>query len=248
MNTFYRYVVLFAWIGLLTGLYIVFLLSPEANPWWWEGVARPVAQPVVVEVEENYAQEDELILEEISAMIDDIIVQEPVETLLTIEDFPDDYATIDIVEIPQQIIATVINEGALWQRNDDAFDYLAGFIFGDNSEADKIAMTSPVVREQLNDSSYETAFIMPDGWTMKTLPDPNNDRVEIKEIPWSLQAVWRFSWYTTETAVDSQWELFQQDLEKEWITWYGLPTLAQYDWPWVWANRRRNELRVSLNP
>jgi hypothetical protein len=59
---------------------------------------------------------------------------------------------------------------------------LAGFIFGDNTENNKIAMTSPVTRTQKAALQYETAFIMPSERTMDNLPSPNNDRITIKEI------------------------------------------------------------------
>jgi hypothetical protein len=54
-------------------------------------------------------------------------------------------------------------------------------------------MTSPVTRYKTSDVSYETAFIMPPKRTLENLPEPNNDRVSIKKIASSLQAVWRFS-------------------------------------------------------
>jgi hypothetical protein len=54
-------------------------------------------------------------------------------------------------------------------------------------------MTSPVTREKISDVSYETAFIMPSEWTMETLPEPNNEKVSIKQLASSLRAVWRFS-------------------------------------------------------
>lgn len=167
---------------------------------------------------------------------------------LSLEDFDEDYENIDIVMVPEQIVATVTNEWSLWQRSDDAFEYLAGFIFGDNDARDQIAMTSPVTRSKTSDFSYETAFIMPSKRTLENLPEPNNERVSIKSIPSSLQAVWRFSWYVNQERTDVQWKAFQQALENEWIVWYGMPTLAQYDGPWVAASRRTNELRVSLNP
>lgn len=178
------------------------------------------------------------------------IAEDKVEVaiFLTINDFPWNYEWITIVQSQPQIIATVKNEWSLWQRNDDAFENLAWYIFGDNSGGKKIAMTSPVTREVLTDTSYETAFIMPDGWTMDNLPAPSTERIEIKEIPGVLRASWRFSGYVTQDAVDREREAFQQRLEEEQITWHGRPTLAQYDGPWVAARNRRNELWVSLNP
>jgi hypothetical protein len=153
-----------------------------------------------------------------------------------------------ITVLPPQLVATVVNEWPLRQRNDDAFEYLAWFIFGDNKSVTSIAMTSPVVRSQLSDSTYETAFIMPSKRTLDTVPEPNNDRVSLTTTPSSLQAVWKFSWYVTQDAVDREWEFFQKELRSNEIVRYGMPTLAQYDWPWVAASSRRNELRVSLNP
>jgi len=168
--------------------------------------------------------------------------------LLTVSDFPKQYENISIVQLPGQIVAVVNNIWTLGQQNDDAFGYLAWFIFGDNSNANEIAMTSPVIREKLSENSYETAFIMPKWRTLETLPKPTNDRVTIKKIPWSLQAVWRFSWLVSEKIVDEQRALFINELENEGIIWYGLPTLAQYSWPRVRPSSRRNELWVSLNP
>lgn len=181
-----------------------------------------------------------------TVLVEDEIVAQALP--LTLESFPEQYENIDIVMVPEQIVATVTNEWSLWQRNDDAFEYLAGFIFGDNTEQDKIAMTSPVTRYKTSDVSYETAFIMPPKRTLENLPEPNNDRVSIKKIASSLQAVWRFSWYVNQESTDTQWKLFQEELENAGIIWYGMPTLAQYDGPWVSANRRTNELWVSLNP
>jgi hypothetical protein len=83
---------------------------------------------------------------------------------------------------------------------------------------------------------------------METLPEPNNEKVSIKQLASSLRAVWRFSWYVWQDRVDQEWEAFQQALQDNWIKRYGLPTLAQYDWPWVRASARKNELRVALNP
>ena len=74
-------------------------------------------------------------------------------------------------------------------------------------------MTSPVTRTQIDPYSYETAFIMPDGWTLESLPSPNNGRVIIKTIPGSLKAVRRFSGRVTKETVDTQWITFQKDLQ-----------------------------------
>lgn len=168
--------------------------------------------------------------------------------MLTIDDFRGDYDWFSIVQVPEQIVATVRNMWPLWQTNDDSFDNLAWFIFGDNTSNTKIAMTSPVTRTQIDQNMYETAFIMPLWRTLDTLPLPNNQRVQIKTLPSSLKAVRRFSWAVTKEIVEQERSIFQNDLRSQWIKRYGLPILSQYDGPWVPLSQKRNELRISLNP
>ena len=207
---------------------------------------------------ESYAASPDKVIYILSFLIDwleegritwETIVEEDIKnTPLTRQDFDVTYNGFSIVQLPDQIIATVRNNWPLWQSNDDSFEYLAGFIFWDNSSSAEIAMTSPVTRTQLDASTYETAFIMPNWWTMETLPSPNTDRITLKNLPWSLKAVRRFSWRVTEKAFDTQRTAFQSDLAAQWIIWYGLPTLSLYDGPRVSWSLRRNEIWVDLNP
>ena len=166
---------------------------------------------------------------------------------LTRADFADSYDGFAIVQMPDQVIALVRNSWPLGQNNDDAFEFLSSFIFGNNSTGAEIAMTSPVMRMPLDANAYETAFIMPDGWTLENLPKPNTDRIFFKEVPWSLKAVKRFSWRSSTSVVNNQRAVFQQELTAAGIERYGLPTLSLYDGPWVAGNSRRNELWVELN-
>lgn len=174
-------------------------------------------------------------------------IQKNAKKMLTREDFAESYDWFEIVQLPDQILAIVRNEWPLGQNNDDAFEYLSSYIFGNNSDRAEIAMTSPVMRMPLDTSSYETAFIMPGQWTMQTLPQPNTNRITLKQVPGSLKAVKRFSGWTSESVVDAQRAEFQEQLSEVGIVRYGLPTLSLYDGPWVPASRRRNELWVELN-
>ncbi len=167
--------------------------------------------------------------------------------ILTRADFVESYKGFEIVQVPNQILAVVTNSWPLWQNNDDAFEYLSSYIFGNNETGAEIAMTSPVMRIPLDTSSYETAFIMPNKRTMENLPRANTSRISFKEVPWSLKAVRKFSWWSSTSVVDSQRTAFQNDLNNAWITRYWLPTLSLYDWPRVAAQNRRNELWVDLN-
>src|SRR6478609_9079285 len=89
----------------------------------------------------------------------------------------------------------------------DGFRRLAGDIFGGNHGNAKIAMTAPVARQSGQkiamtapvsktssaDGGSVVRFFMPAGWTMDTLPEPNDDEVSLVTVPGETVAVLRFT-------------------------------------------------------
>ena len=55
-------------------------------------------------------------------------------------------------------------------------------------------MTSPVVMKPYD--NHEMAFIMPDHYTLTSLPKPNNSQIKISKIPSSIKAAIRYSGYS----------------------------------------------------
>ena len=87
------------------------------------------------------------------------------------------------------------------------FEPLADFIFGNNHAADRISMTAPVtagraccqrismtapVTAQQSEDEYVVSFTMPSGYSLQTLPRPNNAAVSIESVDAHLAAVVRF--------------------------------------------------------
>lgn len=72
---------------------------------------------------------------------------------------------------------------------DGGFNLLFHFISGHSRQKSNIAMTAPVVSEQIAMTApilTETgsiAFLMPESFTLETTPEPFDDRVKIGEIP-----------------------------------------------------------------
>ena len=89
----------------------------------------------------------------------------------------------------------------------DGFRRLAGYIFGGNHGNAKIAMTAPVGRQSGQkiamtapvsktsgaDGGSVVRFFMPAGWTIDTLPEPNDDEVGLVTVPGETVAVLRFT-------------------------------------------------------
>ena len=75
-----------------------------------------------------------------------------------------------------------------------SFKVIANYIFGGNSANEEISMTSPVVMKPYD--NHEMAFIMPNHYTLTSLPKPNNNQIKISKIPSSTKAAIRYSGYS----------------------------------------------------
>ncbi len=138
-------------------------------------------------------------------------------------------------------------DGSFERAGNEGFRRLAGYIFGGNQEKQKVAMTAPVGLEPEKSGSYVVTFTMPAGFTMKTLPSPNDQRVQLKPIPSRTVAVIRYSGTWSE-------ERFQvrRDRLLEWIkikSWKqtGDLSFARYNAPWTPWFLRRNEIMIPVD-
>ena len=78
------------------------------------------------------------------------------------------------------------------------FRPLAGFIFGNNVDANgsstSIAMTAPVLSQVSKESSYQMAFVLPSTFTrLDQVPQPKDDQVTPISVPEHIMAVKTFS-------------------------------------------------------
>jgi hypothetical protein len=141
------------------------------------------------------------------------------------------------------------------------FDPLADFIFGNNHASDRISMTAPVtagraccqkismtapVTAERSEDEYVVSFTMPSGYSLDTLPRPNNTAVTIESVDPHLAAVVRFGGRFGESkAARAQVEL-ESWIAREGLVAVGEPIVAQYDPPWTPGFARRNEVMIAV--
>ena len=152
-----------------------------------------------------------------------------------------------------------------WNQNDalnNWFRLLAWYIFGWNKASNSIAMTAPVSETELEStqiamtvpvSETQTSankrivqFSMPSKYTLDSLPEPNDSRVQLKEIPWYKAAVLSYTWYATEKRVASKKEKLKKLLKENNIEIIWEMTSAQYNPPFSFPLLRRNEMIVRV--
>ena len=159
--------------------------------------------------------------------------------------------TIDKVEIrkyPKLLLATVSG-----LSDNDAFGILFSFITGSNRKAQKIDMTAPVLTSEkiemtapVISSENKMSFVMPEKFTLDSVPKPNNPRVTIEELPAAKLAVIRFKGYAKQKDVDKYKTELLDILVKHNIKTDGEPVLMRYNSPFAPGFMRRNEVGIKI--
>ncbi len=162
------------------------------------------------------------------------------------------------------IIAEVQIEGSLSEASRKGFRLIAAYIFGENSSrqgkaekiemtapvtmsrcSEKIAMTAPVTIEQ-DKESYRMHFVMPSSYTMDSLPEPNNSKVTLREIPAQKFAVLQFSGLVSEDTVDEKTDRLYRWMKSKGVQATAAARLARYNPPWTLPFLRRNEILIPI--
>lgn len=169
----------------------------------------------------------------------------------TFEDF-------EIRRYEPTIVAQTVVDASLEEAGNEAFKLLAGYIFGKNRGERKIAMTAPVAQTPakiaLTAPLSRTAttggmvvqFTMPAEWTLDTLPEPIDPRVELKQIPGRTVAVIRYSGFWSESRYNDYLAQLKVALAREGIPWEGEPVWARYNPPIMPWFLRRNEIWLNV--
>jgi hypothetical protein len=146
----------------------------------------------------------------------------------------------------------------------DGFRRLAGYIFGGNQVREKIAMTAPVAQQDgatrgekipmtapvsesaTSEGEWRIRFFMPAGKSIDSLPQPNDQTVQLVAVPAETVAVRRFSGSTSSRAVARETARLRQTLTETGFEAIGVPAAWFYDPPWTLPVLRRNEIAIPV--
>jgi len=162
---------------------------------------------------------------------------------------------------PTHIVAQTTVTGPYKEALNQGFRIVVGYIFGGNTKKESIAMTAPVVEKSpefesiamtapvtasIEGESHVIAFSMPKAYTLETLPTPTDSRVKIVTIPEKKMAVIRFSWFRTDSRVQSKKQELIDALKKDNVAVVGEPQYAGYNAPWTPPWMSRHEVLVEI--
>jgi hypothetical protein len=171
----------------------------------------------------------------------------------------------ELREYAPYLVAETVVDADFEAAGNLAFRRLFGYISGDNTAQQKIAMTAPVtqsrgseqgtkiamtapVEQQSAGRGYRVAFIVPAKYTLDTVPTPTDPKVEIRAVPARLVAAWRYSGrWTTANYQQHEADLRRAMASRD-LTADGEPILARYNPPFMPAFLRRNEVLIPVMP
>ncbi len=171
-------------------------------------------------------------------------------------------AAFEIRVYAPHILAETIVDGSLEDAGNQAFGKLFRYISGANRSHNKVAMTAPVAQQRAGEKIAMTApvgqqrvqdkwavsFMMPAGYTLETLPVPEDPQVKLRQVPARRMAAVRYSGFWSEKRYLSQKQALETWMSKNSLTAAGDPVWARYNPPFTPWFLRRNEILIPLAP
>jgi hypothetical protein len=146
---------------------------------------------------------------------------------------------------PAVTMATITSPAKTYRElGSSGFRKLAGYIFGGNSNKQKIAMTSPVHMD-INDTTSSMSFVMPAEFHPDNLPQPNDAGVKIETTADEYVAAIKFGGFASDNQIKEYTNKLEKALIANSIPYYGRFRYLGYNPPFQLFGRR-NEIIVSV--
>ena len=158
------------------------------------------------------------------------------------------------------IVAETIVEGDFDEVGNEGFRRLFDYIAGKNRKKQSISMTAPVSQEAESEKismtapvnqvrvgeKYRITFLMPDKYTMETLPEPLDTRVKLKEVPSQRIAAFRYSGTWSKERYEEKRARLKALMRQKGLEPAGESIFARYNPPFMPWFLRRNEVLIPV--
>jgi effector-binding domain-containing protein len=168
----------------------------------------------------------------------------------------------EIRDYAPHILAETVVEGGLEQAGKKGFGRLFRYISGENRtrakvamtapvsqepKKEKIKMTSPVGQQRVQGRRWSVSFTMPSSYTLDTLPEPEDPKVTLRQVPARRIAAVRYSGFWSEKGYLRYKSELESWIREKGLTIVGDPIWARYNPPWIPWFLRRNEILIPVD-
>jgi hypothetical protein len=167
----------------------------------------------------------------------------------------------EVRDYPALVVAEVSVSGEQKEAANKGFRLLAGYIFGANrrkqnipapratqqqQSGETIPMTAPVTQTE-DGGQWVVRFTMPSGYSLDSLPEPEDARVRLRIAQPARFAVIEFSGLAYPNDVAAKTAELSAWIDRHHWHATGRPSLAQYNPPWTLWFLRRNEVLIQID-
>jgi effector-binding domain-containing protein len=167
----------------------------------------------------------------------------------------------EIRDYAPHILAETVVEGGLEEAGNNAFNRLFRYISGENRSREKVAMTAPVSQEPMGEKitmmapvgqrrvqeKWAVSFMMPASYTLETLPEPEDPKVTLRQVPARRMAAVRYSGFWSEKNYLRYKLELESWIREKGLTILGDPLWARYNPPFTPWFLRRNEILIPID-
>ncbi len=157
-------------------------------------------------------------------------------------------------------VAELVVPGPADEAGNRAFPVLAGYIFGKNKGERRFAMTTPVTQAAVpvklemtapviqtpQPGGFRVQFVLPNGVTAASAPEPLDPQVTLRDIEPHRVAVIRYSGFWSEANYQEHLASLQATLRSANLLAVGEPLYSRYNAPFTPWFLRRNEIWLRL--
>lgn len=167
----------------------------------------------------------------------------------------------EIRDYAAHVLAETVVEENMENAGNKAFSVLFRYISGGNQPRAKVAMTAPVSQQSLGEKIRMTApvgqqrvkegwivsFMMPSSYTLETLPQPEDPKVMLRQVPARRMAAVRYSGFWSEKRYLQHKRKLESWIHKTGFSIAGDPVWARYNPPFTLWVLRRNEILIPVD-
>jgi DNA gyrase inhibitor GyrI len=156
-------------------------------------------------------------------------------------------AEFELRDYPALVVAEVTSRGDRQRASGASFRRLAAYIFAQDRPAggEAIAMTSPVIQDEIQPGQWRMRFVMPSKYTLATLPPAPAD-ITLTEMPARRMAAVRFAGNGGARDLAVMEARLRAWMAGESLSPAGEAEFAFYDAPMVPGALRRNEVLIPV--
>jgi SOUL heme-binding protein len=158
------------------------------------------------------------------------------------------YNGFELRQYPQHILVQRRVRGGFMSAPNMAFQSLVNFIGGRNQSSQRIAMTAPVLQEQVDhsDEAHLVSFVMPIAMKPTQMPAPTDPSLKVTVVEPKVMAAVAFRGGWNETEFKRQGERFLESVREAGLSAVGEIVYARFDPPWKPGFLKHNEAMVEI--